>query len=61
MIHKYNILSVSFKLNTIFKKYFNAIAFKNLLKRTAAKKTQSDTDYFVIFMPQKSIYAVFRK
>jgi hypothetical protein len=35
------------------------------IKRTAGnsskKKTQSYTDYFAIFMPQKSLYAVFQK
>jgi hypothetical protein len=30
-------------------------------QETAPKKTQSYMDYFVIFMPQKSIYAVFQK
>ena len=30
-------------------------------RETAPKKTQSYMDYFVIFMPQKSIYAVFQK
>jgi len=30
-------------------------------QETAPKKTQSYMDYFVIFMPQKLIYAVFQK